>query len=49
MPKRSIGTLKNVTVDNDAFEAIMRKPIAPPIRQDYLKPKRKTRKRKPRA
>lgn len=42
MPKRSTNTLKNVMVDKDAFEAIMRKLVAsPPIRQ--AKPKRKAR------
>ena len=42
MPKRSSAALKNVTVDKDAFTAIMRKLIAsPPIRKDDLKPKRK--------
>lgn len=36
------GTLKNVLLDKDAFEVIMRKLIAsPPIRKDDLKPKRK--------
>jgi hypothetical protein len=41
MPKRT-AALKNVTVDKDAFESIMRKLIAsPPIRQ--AKPKRKAR------
>ena len=45
MPKRT--TLKNVMVDKDAFEAIMRKLIAsPPIRKDDLKPKRKAAKKR---
>jgi len=36
------GTLKNVLLDKDAFEVIMRKLIASPqIRKDDLKPKRK--------
>ena len=44
MPKRTTTALKNVTVDKDAFESIMRKLIAsPPIRQ--AKPKRKAKKR----
>jgi hypothetical protein len=45
MPKPSTVSLKNVMVDKDAFESIMRKLIAsPPIRQP--KPKRKAPKTK---
>ncbi len=47
MHKRSAGTIKNVTVDKNAFVAVMRKLIAsPPIRKDDLKPKRKAKAKK---
>jgi hypothetical protein len=40
------GTLKNVLLDKDAFEVIMRKLIAsPPIRKDDLKQPKRKRKR----
>lgn len=47
MPKRNTGTLKNVSVDKSAFDAILGALIAsPPIRQDDLKPKRKAPKKR---
>ena len=46
MPKRTTGTLKNVTANKAEFDLILGALIAsPPIRKDAIKPKRKAAKR----
>ena len=47
MKRAAVTKLKNVMVDRDAFETIMRKLIAsPPIRKDAIAPKRKVKRTK---